>query len=71
LTGDAETPSSFLDELGRALKARDGVDAGLADILAEHILNLGPASDCVDQAMTAIKALAASRVAPAEDGEDV
>ena len=70
MTIDAETPGSFLDELGRALKARDGVDSELADIVAEHILNLAPASDCVDRAMAAMKTLAESRVAPAEDGED-
>ena len=68
---DNESPAPFLAKLGQRLKTRSGVDVQLAGILAEHILVAAPAGDCVERAMAAIKALAASRATPPEEGADV
>lgn len=56
-----ETPAVFLAQLGQALKTCQGVDAGLAEIVAEQILTAAPTEDCLEQAMTAIMTLAAAR----------
>lgn len=70
MNDDNESPTLFLDKLGHALKTDSGVDAELAGILAEHILVAKPARDCVENAMAAIKTLAASRAdAPEADAD--
>lgn len=53
---DDKSSSIFLAQLGQALKVERGVDAGLAAILAEHVLTAAPAKDCVEQAMAAARA---------------
>lgn len=66
-----ETPAAFLADLGKALKAREGIDADLADIVSCHILIAAPAEDCVEQAMMEISTLAATRAAPPKENADV
>ena len=70
MNNDDKTPAAFLAELGQALTTREGEDAELARIVAEHILTAAPAEDCVDRAMTAIRALAASRASPPKEDAD-
>lgn len=71
IDGDAvETPAAFLADLGKALKARQEMDADLASIVSQHILTATPAEDCVEQAMMAITALAATRATPAKENVD-
>ena len=70
MKNDDETSAAFLVQLGQALKARKGVDAELAEIVVEHILSAAPDEDCVEQAMTAINALAASRITPPKENAD-
>ena len=65
-----ETIGEFLDRLGKMLKAREGVDADLAEIVVQHILTPTPAEDCVEQAMTAIDSLAAARTSSPKEGAD-
>jgi hypothetical protein len=63
----AATPGEFLTELGKLLTAQPGVDLGLAEIIAQHLLTATPANDCVMQASAAIAVLAGERaMAPAE-----
>lgn len=59
-----EMPAVFLAELGKTLKASEGVDTELAKIISLHILTAVPTEDCLEQALTAIKALAANRADP-------
>lgn len=66
----AETPAAFLAELGKALKASEGMDSDLAAIVSQHILTAVPAADCVEQAMMAIAALAATRATPTKENAD-
>ena len=72
MNNDDETPAAFLAELDQELTTREGEDedADLATIVAEHILTAAPAEDCVEQAMAAIKKLAASRANPPEEDAD-
>lgn len=65
-----ETPAVFLADLGKTLKVREGMDADLASIVSHYILTATPAEDCVEQAMTEITALAATRAAPAKENAD-
>jgi hypothetical protein len=67
---DEETPAAFLAQLSQTLKTRDGVDAGLAEIVAKHILTAAPAEDWVERAMTAVIALAAARATPPKENAD-
>lgn len=67
---DGETGGEFLGRLGDVLKAREGGDSDLAEILAEHILTPTPADDCVAQAMTAIVSLAGARARLSEEDPD-
>lgn len=60
----ADTPETFLKALGESLKGKEGVDAGLADILKTHILKAAPAQNAVAQAKDAILKLAAQRANP-------
>ena len=70
MTNEDESSAAFLAELGQALKTSADVDAELAGIVVEHILTPVPAEDCLQLAMTAINALAASRVAPPRGDAD-
>ncbi len=60
----------FLTELGEVLKAQEGADAELAEIVAQHILAAAPAEGCVEQALKAITALAAERASPPKVNAD-
>ncbi|UPK31501.1 hypothetical protein [Bradyrhizobium sp. 195] len=60
----AESPEAFLTTLGESLKQREGVDAGLADILKTHILKAVPAQNAVAQAKDAVLKLAGERANP-------
>lgn len=67
MAGEAEsvdTPEAFLEVLGESLKAKEGVDIGLADILKTHILKAAPAQNAVAQAKDAILKLAGERANP-------
>ena len=70
MKNDEQVPAASLAQLRQALKARQGVDAGLAEIVAEHILTAAPAGDCLEQATTAITALAAARAARPKEHPD-
>ena len=58
-----ETPGEFLVNLGQALRERDDVDAGLAEIISTHLLTAKPTPDAVSQAKAAILKLARDRAA--------
>ena len=60
----AESPDAFLKALGESLKGKEGVDAGLADILKGHILKSAPAQNAVALAKDAILKLAGERANP-------
>lgn len=59
-----ESPEAFLATLGEGLTQREGVDAGLADILKTHILKAVPAQNAVAQAKDAVLKLAGERANP-------
>jgi hypothetical protein len=61
-----DTPQEFLEALGESLKLKEGVDAGLADILKAHILKAAPAQNAVTQAKDAVLKLAGERANLAE-----
>lgn len=65
-----ETPARFLKDVGTKLAKRDGVDSGLAAILAEHILAADVADDAVTKAKAAIVALAKTRAETAVEVAD-
>ncbi len=65
-----ETPTAFLTELAKSLKAREGEDVDLAKLVSQHILVTAPAKDCMEQALSAIKALAAQRANPTKENVD-
>jgi len=50
VVGEMESPADFLRNLSNALRAREGVDVGVADILAKHLLSGVPAADGVAKA---------------------
>jgi hypothetical protein len=56
-----DTPDAFLKVLGESLKEKEGVDAGMAEILKTHILKVAPAQNAVAQARDAILKLAGER----------
>ncbi|WP_171054002.1 hypothetical protein [Arenibacterium halophilum] len=60
----ADTPDVFLIALGENLKANEGVDVELADILGSHILKAAPAQNAVTHAKDAILKLASERANP-------
>ena len=62
--GTADTPDVFLIALGENLKAKEGVDVGMADILRTHILKSVPAQNAVAQAKDVILKLAGERTNP-------
>jgi hypothetical protein len=59
-----DTPDAFLKVLGESLKEKEGVDAGMAEILKTHILKVVPAQNAVAQAKDAILKLAGERASP-------
>lgn len=61
---DMKTPADFLVDLGTALRKREDVDVGLADILARHLLTAAPAVDALTKAKDAILKLARDRANP-------
>ena len=61
---NAESPNDFLANLGKALRDQENVDAGLAEILATHLLTAAPAVDAVAEAKAAILKLASDRANP-------
>jgi hypothetical protein len=61
---ETETPADFLENLGKALRDKEDVDLGLADILAKHLLTAAPAIDSVARAKDAILELAGARANP-------
>ena len=56
-----EMPMEFLSKLGDALKAHEGVDIALANLVSQHLLTTAPNQDCVGQALAAITQLATDR----------
>ncbi len=62
--GPADIPDAFLKALGESLKGKEGVDAGLAEILKTHILKVAPAQNAVALAKDAILKLAGDRANP-------
>jgi hypothetical protein len=70
MTENDETPADFLARLGRALKAREGVDGDLAEVVSNHLLTASPPEDCVERALAAILALASERTSPPKEGAD-
>lgn len=70
MTHSDESPTVFLTNLGLKLKTLEGEDTELSEIIVEHILSASPAEDCVEHAMTAIRVLAESRIAPSAGQED-
>jgi hypothetical protein len=67
-SAEPETSATFLKALVTKLEGSDGVDSGLAAILATHILVAEPASDAIAKAKAAIVALAQTRAGPTKDG---
>ncbi|HYD07164.1 MAG TPA: hypothetical protein VEC60_15615 [Reyranella sp.] len=50
--------------LGKALRERENIDTGLADILAKHLLTATPAVDALAKAKDAVLKLAVERADP-------
>jgi hypothetical protein len=67
---EAESPADFLGNLGKALREKENVDVGLANILAKHLLTAAPAVDAVPKAKDAILKLAVERANPPKPGAD-
>jgi ethanolamine utilization microcompartment shell protein EutS len=62
--GESGTLAEFLANLGKSLCEKEGVDIGLADILAKHLLTIAPTVDAVAKAKDAILKLASDRANP-------
>jgi hypothetical protein len=67
---DQTVPVTFLAELGRALKAREGLDPDLASLVSQHLLTSAPEEDCVGESLRAITSLAGKRAAPKEESDE-
>jgi hypothetical protein len=63
-----DTPDVFLRALKESLRKKEGVDAGIAEILANHILSVAPAQNAVPQAKNAILKLAGERAISPKPG---
>lgn len=63
-TEPKQSTDTFLKELGDKLKANEGADIALADVLVAHILQTQPAKNAVSLAKERILQLAAERAAP-------
>lgn len=68
---DDETPAVFLARLSKTLKAYEGVDADLAEVVAKNLLTASPTEDCVEQALAAITIIASERSLLLKDDADV
>ena len=66
----AETPDALLASVCKSLKASDNVDAGLADILSDHLLTVTSHANAVSNARVAIVELAAKRAAAGQEQAD-
>jgi hypothetical protein len=69
MTGNSDndaTPATFLKGLSDALAEQEGVDAELARILADHILQDPQQQHCVAHAHKAIAELAVARAKSSE-----
>lgn len=64
------SPAEFLESLGQALREKENIDTGLADILAKHLLTATPTTDAVAKAKNAIMKLAATRADPPKPEAD-
>lgn len=62
--GEGETPAEFLTNLGNSLRENEGVDVGLANILAKYLLTATPDANAVAKAKDAIVKLAGERATP-------
>lgn len=60
-SSEAESTADFLANLGKALLKKEGIDVGLADILAKHLLTTAPCDNAIDKAKKAIVELAVVR----------
>ena len=65
----ADTPTTFLNNLTETLKGTEGVDADLAGVLTDHLLMAAPHANAVANARAAIVELAGQRAAPAATDE--
>ena len=63
-----ETPEALLKRTTKAIRATEGADPDLLDILVEKILVLSPSENAVADAAKAIEALAEERAAETGDG---
>lgn len=63
-------PELVLQELGEGLKKSEGFDQDLVSILAERLLTTSPSANCVQEALSAIEALAEARAQPDEEPAD-
>jgi len=61
---EGASPADFLMNLGKALRERENIDTGLADILAKHLLTATPAVDALAKAKDAVLKLAVERADP-------
>jgi hypothetical protein len=68
---DDETPVAFLARLSKALKAHEGMDADLAEVVVKNLLTASPTEDCVEQALATITLLASERSRLPKDIADV
>lgn len=59
-----ETNETFLERLVETLRAAEGADGGLVDVLAAHLLMVQPAANAVTLSRDGIVALAKSRALP-------
>ena len=58
----------FFDDLGNRLKAEEGADVELVDILKTHVLRTSPDSDAVARAKNEIVKLAEERARAEQSG---
>ena len=63
-----ETPEALLKRTTDAIRATEGADPDLLDILVEKILTPSPSKNAVADAVKAIETLAEERAAEAGDG---
>lgn len=61
---EPETNEAFLERLVKTLRAAEGADGGLVDVLAAHLLKVQPAANAVTLSRDNIVALAKSRARP-------